>query len=111
MICEAFLLVEPHFGLWLKVFGIEPHSSGSKLTDYGGAMISKMPSVTWPEGSFIETVKLWQQEWFYLTDDQQGPSFSAIGPKSLFSWTEKDVPGVNAEEVKVLQGRLKAMVD
>ena len=51
--CEAFLRIEPHFGLWLKIFCIKPNSSGSKLADCGGAMVSKMPKVSWPEGTFI----------------------------------------------------------
>ena len=89
--------MEPRFGLWLKVFGIKPHSSGYKFADCGGAMISNIPRVIWPEGSFIQTVKQWQQEWFYLADNQEGPTFSADSPKMLFSWTEKDVWGVNTE--------------
>ena len=40
-VCEAFLHCEPHFGLWLKLFGIKPKSSGSNLAECGGAMIRK----------------------------------------------------------------------
>lgn len=74
-------------------------------------MISKIPKVTWPKGTFIETMKLWQQEWFYLADNKEGPVFSAEPPKRLVSWTNKNIAGVNEEEVKVLQGHIKAMVD
>ena len=31
-------------------------------------MVSKLPRVEWPEGTFIETVKVWQKEWFYITE-------------------------------------------
>ena len=31
-------------------------------------MVSKMPNVTWPEGSFVETVKGWQKSWFYIIE-------------------------------------------
>ena len=44
-ICEAFLRVKPHFGLWLKIFSFKPKSSGSQLAKCGGAMISKLPKV------------------------------------------------------------------
>jgi hypothetical protein len=29
IICEAFLCVEPHFGLWLKMFCVKPKSGGA----------------------------------------------------------------------------------
>ena len=31
-------------------------------------MVGKMPSVTWLEGPFVETVKGWQSGWFYITE-------------------------------------------
>ena len=70
--CEAFLRIKPHFGLWLKIFCIKPHSSGSMLAGCGGAMVSKINKISWPEGTFIETVRLWQQEWFHLADQSSG---------------------------------------
>jgi hypothetical protein len=38
---EAFLCIEPHFRLWLKIFGVKLKSSDSELAECGGAMISK----------------------------------------------------------------------
>ena len=37
-------------------------------TDCGGAMVSKLPNTTWPKGAFVETMKVWQQEWSYITE-------------------------------------------
>lgn len=31
-------------------------------------MISKLARVEWPEGTFIDTVKVWQKECFYITE-------------------------------------------
>ena len=31
-------------------------------------MVSKLPNVTWPKGTFVETVKEWQQQWFYVIE-------------------------------------------
>ena len=64
VVCEAFLHITPHFGLWLKTFNVEPKLVGGQQTECGGAMVGKMPNVTWPEGSFVETVKGWQSGWF-----------------------------------------------
>ena len=66
--CEAFLRIKPHFGLWLKTFNIKPKVVGGQQAECGGAMVEKMPNVTWLEGSFMETIKGWQSGWFYITE-------------------------------------------
>ena len=68
VVCEAFLRITPHFGLWLKTFNVKPKVVRGQQAECGGAMVGKMPNVTWPEGSFVETVKGWQSEWFYITE-------------------------------------------
>ena len=68
VVCESFLRFSPHFGLWLKIFNVKPKVVSGKHAECGGAMVSKMPNVTWPQGSFVETVKGWQGSWFYITE-------------------------------------------
>ena len=65
---NCILCIPPHFGLWLKIFNVKPKVVSGQHVECGGAMVSKMPNVTWPEGSFVETVKGWQQKWFYITE-------------------------------------------
>ena len=48
VMCEAFLHVSPHFGLWLKVFNVKPKVVGGEDAECGGAMVSKRPNVIWP---------------------------------------------------------------
>jgi hypothetical protein len=110
-VCETFLRCEPHFGLWLKLFGIKPKSSGSDLAECGGAMISKNQGATWFKGTFIETVKEWQKWWFYITEpltpgQTEVPAFSAGPPKKLKSWKEKGVTWGNPKEVETLIDRI-----
>ena len=31
-------------------------------------MVSKLPNTIWAKGALVETVKVWQQEWFYITE-------------------------------------------
>ena len=68
IVCEAFLRIKPHFGLWLKTFNVKPKVVGGRQAECGGAMVGKMPNVTWLEGSFVETIKGWQSGWFYITE-------------------------------------------
>ena len=60
VVCEAFLRIRPHFGLWLKTFNVKPKVVRGNQAECGGAMVGKMPNVLWLEGSFVETLKGWQ---------------------------------------------------
>ena len=59
VMCEAFLHIKPHFGLWLKTFNVKPKVVGGRQPE--------CVNVTWLEGSFVETIKGWQSGWFYIT--------------------------------------------
>ena len=67
VVCEAFLRVTPHFGLWLKTFEVKPRMIEGQHAECGGASIHKMTGAAWPKGSIPEVSELWQQEWFYIT--------------------------------------------
>jgi hypothetical protein len=79
VICEAFLRIQPHFGLWLKTFNVKPKVVDGQQADCGWAMVSKLTRVMWPEGTFIDTVKIWQKEWFYITEPR-GPTWARLSP-------------------------------
>ena len=68
VVCEAFLCIQPHFGLWLKTFNVKPKVVKGIQVECGGAMVGRMSHVTWLEGTFVETIKGWQSRWFYITE-------------------------------------------
>ena len=68
VVCEAFLRVRPHFGLWLKTFNVKPKVVSGTQAECGSAMAGKMANVLWFEGSFVESLKGWQSGWFYITE-------------------------------------------
>ena len=68
IVCEAFLRIRPHFGLWLKAFIVKPKVVRGSQAECGGAMVGKMANVLWLEGSFVETLKGWQSWWFYVIE-------------------------------------------
>ena len=43
VVCEAFLHIPPHFGLWLKTFNVKPKVVRGQQAECGGAMVGKMP--------------------------------------------------------------------
>ena len=60
IMCEAFLRIRPHFGLWLKTFNVKPKVVVGQQAECGSAMVGKVPNITWLEGSYVETMKGWQ---------------------------------------------------
>ena len=58
VVCEAFLRITPHFGLWLKTFKVEPKMIEGQHAECGGAFISKNAGAPGPEGSFQEESSL-----------------------------------------------------
>jgi hypothetical protein len=81
-----------------------------------GAMISKNQKVDWFQGTFIETVKEWQHDWFNVTeplaaDQAEVPAPSAGPPRWLASWRRKGMDWGNPEEVTELQQKIKFLVD
>ena len=47
---------------------MKPKIVSGQQAECRGAMVGKMPHVTWLDGSFTETVKGWQSGWFYITE-------------------------------------------
>ena len=108
VVCEAFLRIRTHFGLWLKTFNIKPKVVRGQQAECGGAMVGKMPNVIWLEGSFVETIKGWQSAWFYITEPRDAkwgaaPKFRSGFPTRLTSWKEKGLSWGSSVELDGLQ--------
>ena len=76
IVWEAFFRIQPHFGLWLKIFSAKPKVVQGRQAECGGAMVGKIANVTWLEGAFVETIKGWQSGWFYITEPRD-PKWAA----------------------------------
>ena len=79
-------------------------------------MVSKLPNVSWPKGTFMEIVKGRQQQWFYVTEPRDttwaaAPEFTSGAPMRLTSWLEKGLDWASSDELTVLQTRIKSMLD
>ena len=51
VVCEAFLRIKPHFGLWLRIFCVKPKIVSDQQAECGGAMVGRMSHVMWLEGT------------------------------------------------------------
>ena len=116
VVCEAFLCIQPHFGLWLKTFNVKPKVVKGVQAECGGAMVGKMPNVTWLEGSYVETMKGWQSGWFYITEPRDpewaaAPEFRSGIPTRLTSWKESGRIWGDSEELTGLHACIQPRVD
>ena len=83
--------------------------------DCSGAMVSKLPNTVWTKGAFVETVKVWQQEWFYITEPcgtkwAAAPEFRSGPPMHLTSWTNKGLDWGSTDKVMMMQKCIKSMI-
>ena len=116
VVCEAFLRIRPHFGLWLKTFNVKPKVVRGSQAECGGAMAGKIANVLWFEGSFVETLKGWQAGWFYITEPRDpkwiaAPEFRSGPPTRLMSWKEKGLSWGEEKEVTGLQTCIQSLVN
>ena len=99
VVCEAFLRIRPHFGLWLKTFNVKPKVVVGQQAECRGSMVGKIPNVTSLEGSYVETIKGWQSGWFYITEPRDtnwvaALNFDPESPRGSLPGKRRACPGV-----------------
>ena len=113
--CEAFLCIKPHFGLWLKTFNVKSKVVVGQQAECGGAMVGKMHNVIGLGGSYVETIKGWQSGCFYITEPRDtnwaaAPKLRSGIPTRLTSWKEKGLAWGSSVEMNRLQTCVKNMI-
>ena len=79
-------------------------------------MVSKLANVSWPKGTFVESVKEWQKQWFYVAEPRDATwaavaEFNSGAPMRLTSWVEKSPNWCSSDELTALQTCIQRMVD
>ena len=79
-------------------------------------MVSKLTNVSWPKGTFVESVKEWQKQWLYITEPHGATwaaaiAFNSGAPVRLTSWVEKSPNWCSSDELIALQMRIQSMID
>ena len=91
---------------------MKPKVVDGQHAECGGAMVSKLSNVSWPKRTFVETVKEWQKQWFYITEPRGTTWVTAAEFRSmrLTSWVEKSPDWCSPDELIALQTRVQSMV-
>ena len=102
VVCEAFVRIRPHFGMWLKTFNIKSKVVVGQQAECGGAMVGKMPNVTWIKGSYLDTIKGGNQGGstspsLATPTGQRPPNFDPEPPCGSPPGKRRAWPGVNPQ--------------
>jgi hypothetical protein len=76
-LCEAFLGIDPHWGLWRKIFYVKRHNGND-----GPPVVGGVGFVVRKEVNYLDYLMGWRQKWFYLRDQQASSNRSYL-PKFL----------------------------
>jgi hypothetical protein len=113
MLCECFLGVHPHWGLWKKLFFLKSDRSGGKVFQTGGVSIQARGDIEYFDLKQPESVQGWRKRWFYLQDEKTlSAAFSApkFSPDAMVvkrkSWRHSCTAKEEAE-VAPLMARLR----
>jgi hypothetical protein len=69
-LCEAFLSIDPHWGLWKQIFYLRRNASKEKVQDVGGAIISVHAEAQYFKFQMAKSVQNWPTKWFYIKDQK-----------------------------------------
>ncbi|KAK1611081.1 hypothetical protein QYE76_034754 [Lolium multiflorum] len=67
-VCEAFLGIEPHWGLWRKILYVKRHNDSNGPPVVGGVGFVVRKEVNYFDYPMKESVQGWRNKWFYLRD-------------------------------------------
>jgi hypothetical protein len=114
-LCECFLGIDPHWGLWRRLFFIRRNATRTSVHVGGGSIIFVRAEAEYFDFKMAESIQNWRKKWVYIKDEKIGEQKFGLAPfdptkevKKLKSW---DLPLIEAEfqETKPLGARIHAL--
>ncbi|KAK1692138.1 hypothetical protein QYE76_008835 [Lolium multiflorum] len=68
-LCECFLGIHPHWGLWKRIFYLRRNNSRNVIYNVGGVCICVRPDVDYFDMKFPNSVQGWRKKWLYIQDE------------------------------------------
>ncbi|KAK1662848.1 hypothetical protein QYE76_051007 [Lolium multiflorum] len=91
-VCEAFLGIDPHWGLWRKIFYVKRHNDSNGPPVVGGVGFVVRQDVDYLDYPMKESVQGWRNKWFYLRDPAVSGSPPLLNVILLYSkavWSQR----------------------
>jgi hypothetical protein len=108
-LCEVFLGINPHWGLWKYLFRMRPNATKDEIHDLHGAILFVRSKSQYLAFGMAESVQGWRQKWFYIKDQKSSEADEyGLAPfdadKGLTKLTSWDILPSHAEakEIKPL---------
>ncbi|KAK1613078.1 hypothetical protein QYE76_036751 [Lolium multiflorum] len=79
-LCECFLGIHPHWGLWKRIFYLRRNNSKTVAYNVGGVVICIHPDVDYFDVKFADSVQAWRKKWLYIKDESSNTQEYAIAP-------------------------------
>ena len=68
-LCECFLGIHPHWGLWKHIFQVKRQSGKNAVFDVGGFGVSVRSDAEYFDRKMLESAQNWRKKWFYIRDE------------------------------------------
>ncbi|KAM0887740.1 hypothetical protein ACQ4PT_028807 [Festuca glaucescens] len=114
-LCECFLDIHPHWGLWRSIFFIRRNATKTAIHNVGGAIISIRPEAEYFDFKMAESVQNWRKKWFYIKDEKAKEQKFDLAPfdqtksvKKLKSW-DQPLTGAELKETELLMARIHTL--
>ncbi|KAK1680807.1 hypothetical protein QYE76_041655 [Lolium multiflorum] len=107
-VCEAFLGIDPHWGLWRKIFYVKRHNDSNGPPVVGGVGFVVRKEVDYFDYPMKESVQGWRNKWFYLRDPLVPGRRSPLPPfeDSLIAKPKKSWQNTLSPEERLTADRL-----
>src|SRR4051812_9374491 len=89
LFCECWLGIEPHFGLFYKLYYVKRQSGSDGVYPIGGCIISLKSNILFFSFSMSESIQYWRRRWFYIRDSTVTGQHFGLAP---FDPSEKIEP-------------------
>ena len=79
-LCECFLGIHPHWGLWKRIFYLRRNNSKNTIYNVGGVCICVRPEVGYFDVKFADSVQGWRKKWLYVKDESSTAQEYGLAP-------------------------------
>jgi hypothetical protein len=119
MVCEGFLGIHPHWGLWRCLYQVKRQSRQDGDFATGGFTVSVRSDVKYSDFRMLESAQNWRLKWFYIRDQPIGDQeyrlvpFSTDEVKANMTWKHKmtDIEMMEADKLMAQIQELQEKVD
>ncbi|KAK1616863.1 hypothetical protein QYE76_022380 [Lolium multiflorum] len=79
-LCECFLGIHPHWGLWKHIFYLPRDNSKNTIYNVGSVCICVWPEAGYFDLKFADSVQGWRKKWLYVKDESSDAQEYGLAP-------------------------------